>query len=153
MSELTTPATAHFDATTMMRYDANKRSTGVAYLIWFFLGGIGIHRFYLRRKGSAVAMLCLGLAASVFYFIAIGVAAGAATSTNGAHGIAGDAADAAANGAYGAAGVLWILGMIAGAIVGVWWLVDAFLIPGMTRDYNNGLITQLSNPGAAATLR
>lgn len=29
-------------------------STAVAYLLWFFLGWIGGHRYYLGRPGSAV---------------------------------------------------------------------------------------------------
>ena len=36
-------------------------STGVTYLLWFFLGLIGIHRFYLGRTGSAVTRLILTL--------------------------------------------------------------------------------------------
>jgi TM2 domain-containing membrane protein YozV len=35
-----------------------------AYLLWFFLGPFGGHRFYLGRKGSAIAQLLLSL--SVF---------------------------------------------------------------------------------------
>lgn len=42
-----------------MMYDANKKSTGVAYLLWFFLGGFGAHRFYLGATGTAVAQLLL----------------------------------------------------------------------------------------------
>jgi TM2 domain-containing membrane protein YozV len=141
VSDLTSPATAHFDATTMMRYDANKRSTGIAYLLWFFLGGLGVHRFYLRRTGTGVAMLCLSIAAVVFYMIGIGVAAGAGDPDN------------ASQAAAGAVSVLAILGFIAGAVVTVWWIVDAFLIPGMARAYNNGLIAQLSGPGAGVALR
>jgi TM2 domain-containing membrane protein YozV len=26
-----------------------KKSTGLAYVLWFFLGGLGVHNFYLRR--------------------------------------------------------------------------------------------------------
>jgi TM2 domain-containing membrane protein YozV len=37
----------------------NGKSTGVAYAFWFFLGTFGGHRFYLRRKGSAIAQLIL----------------------------------------------------------------------------------------------
>ncbi|MGX7393450.1 TM2 domain-containing protein [Carnobacterium mobile] len=35
----------------------NKKSTDVAYLLWFFLGSIGIHSFYLNRKGSGITIL------------------------------------------------------------------------------------------------
>jgi hypothetical protein len=29
------------------------------------------------------------------------------------------------------------------AILGLWWLIDALLIPGMTRSYNNRLVDEL----------
>lgn len=35
------------------------KETGIAYLFWFLLGGIGAHRFYLGFTGSAVALLVL----------------------------------------------------------------------------------------------
>jgi len=94
------------DATRMMRYDANKKSPLVAYLLWFFLGMLGGHRFYLGRIGSAVAILLLTIASWILTFVAIGL-------------------------------VLLL-------IPGIWVLVDAFLIPGMVRDFNNRLITELS---------
>ena len=37
------------------------KSTGVAYLLWLFFGGIGGHRFYLGYTGSGVAMLLITL--------------------------------------------------------------------------------------------
>jgi TM2 domain-containing membrane protein YozV len=36
-----------------------QKSTGVAYLLWFFLGGFGSHRFYLGKTGTAVAQLII----------------------------------------------------------------------------------------------
>ncbi|HEY3242135.1 MAG TPA: NINE protein [Phycisphaerae bacterium] len=58
------------------------KSIGVAYVLWFFLGVLGIHRFYLNRVGT---------------------------------------------------GVLWLL---TGGLLGIGWLVDLFLIPGMVRQAN-----------------
>lgn len=58
-------------------------STGVAYLLWFFLGLVSGHRWYLGRPGSAVLQILSYL--------------------------------------------MFGLGLI-------WWLVDAFLIPGMIRE-------------------
>ncbi|UJF33459.1 TM2 domain-containing protein [Paenibacillus hexagrammi] len=34
-----------------------QKSSGVAWLLWFFTGGIGGHRFYLGKTGTGVAML------------------------------------------------------------------------------------------------
>lgn len=39
----------------------NGKNLGIAYLFWFFLGGFGAHRFYLGKKGSAIAQLILTL--------------------------------------------------------------------------------------------
>lgn len=101
------------DAATMMRYDANKKSTSVAYLLWFFLGMFGAHRFYLGHTGTAVTLLVITLVSLPLMFVLIGL--------------------------------LTIL------IPCVWWLVDAFLIPSMTRDSNNGLVLHLSRTTPPAT--
>jgi TM2 domain-containing membrane protein YozV len=49
------------DARALMLFEANKKSIGVAYVLWFFLGMFGAHNFYLRRTGCAVAQLILSL--------------------------------------------------------------------------------------------
>jgi TM2 domain-containing membrane protein YozV len=36
-----------------------QKSAGVAYLLWFFVGGFGGHRFYLGKTGTAVAQLII----------------------------------------------------------------------------------------------
>ena len=51
----------------LMRYDAAKKSVGVAYMLWFFLGAFGVHRFYLGSWGIGVLILaCTGLAFVTF---------------------------------------------------------------------------------------
>lgn len=39
------------------QYDNEKKSEGVAYALWFFLGAFGGHRFYAGNIGMGVAML------------------------------------------------------------------------------------------------
>ncbi len=58
-------------ATRMMRYDAGKKSVGIAYLLWFFLGGIGVHRFYLGKWLSGILIL----ACTVLAFVTFGLTA------------------------------------------------------------------------------
>jgi TM2 domain-containing membrane protein YozV len=41
------------------RVTNDAKSAGVAYLLWFFLGTLGVHRFYLGRKGSGLVILLL----------------------------------------------------------------------------------------------
>ena len=61
------------DVTKMMTFEANKKSTGLAYVIWFFLGGLEIHRFYLGRTVSGAAMLTLCVLGWLTLFIYVGV--------------------------------------------------------------------------------
>ncbi len=94
------------DTDRMMRYDANRKSALLAYILWFFLGWFGLHRMYLGRIGSGVVMLLLQGVSWLTHFI--------------------------------------LIGYVGFAILALWWLIDAVLIPGMTRDYNNRLIDQLA---------
>lgn len=93
------------DAQTVMMYDATKKSLPVSYILWWFLGTFGAHRFYMGRTGSAIAMLVITLVSIPLTLILVG-----------------------------------ILGFM---VIGVWWLVDAFLIPGIVRDYNMRLAAHL----------
>jgi TM2 domain-containing membrane protein YozV len=93
------------DAERMMRYDANRKSALLAYMIWFFLGMFGVHRMYLGRWTSGLVMLGLNVVSWLTHFI--------------------------------------LIGYLGFAILGIWWLIDALLVPGMTRSYNNRLVDQL----------
>lgn len=94
------------DARVLMEYDIRRKSMVLAYLLWWFLGTLGAHRFYLGRTGSAVAMLIITL-------ISFPLA-------------------------------LLLIGYVGFALIGVWWLVDAFLIPGMVRSHNVRVMQVLS---------
>lgn len=41
------------------KIEINKKSTGLAFALWFFLGGFGAHRFYLGFKRSAIIIALL----------------------------------------------------------------------------------------------
>jgi TM2 domain-containing membrane protein YozV len=75
------------------------KDVGVAYLLWFFLGGLGGHHFYLNRPATGIAlasMSILGWCTLWFFFV----------------------------------------GLIFLVPVGIWWLVDAFLVSGWVREHN-----------------
>lgn len=95
------------DTQAMMAFQNNKKSTGLAYVLWFFLGSLGAHRFYLGRTGSAIGMLVL----CVLGWLTV-----------------------------------WMLGLGLLFLIplGIWLLVDIFLIPGIATQQNNRLISQLS---------
>jgi TM2 domain-containing membrane protein YozV len=86
-------------------FESNRKSAGLAYVLWFFLGGFGAHRFYLGQNGTAIAQLLLGILGWLPLFLG------------------------------------WI-------VLGIWLLVDLFLIPGITRDENMKVIEQLSGNGS-----
>ena len=48
------------------------KSTGIALVFWFFLGGLGGHRFYLERP-HAKTMLTLALLGVVLSFVGVGI--------------------------------------------------------------------------------
>ena len=48
------------DKATML-YMANKKSTMVGYVLWFFVGMFGAHRFYFKNTNSATVMLACTL--------------------------------------------------------------------------------------------
>lgn len=83
-----------------------SRSALVAYLLWFFLGFFGAHRFYLGRWGSGLVQLVLFGIGSALTFL--------------------------------------LVGYLPLALLGLWWLLDALLIPGMISSDNALLRWQIS---------
>jgi TM2 domain-containing membrane protein YozV len=49
------------DMRIMMMFEADKKEACVAYVLWFCLGWVGAHNFYLGRTGVAVVQLLLTL--------------------------------------------------------------------------------------------
>ncbi len=94
------------DAQAMMAFESRKKSTGVAYLLLIFLGGVGAHRFYLGRVGSACGQLALFVLGWMTAVLVIG---------------------------------FFLLGAL-----GVWLIVDLFLVPGIAESRNSALMKALS---------
>lgn len=89
------------------RVTNEAKSVGAAYLLWFFLGTLGAHRFYLGRTGSAVAQLILCVVGWLTTFLIIGFA------------------------------LLTVLG--------IWWIVDAFLISAMISEQKEEIRQRLTD--------
>jgi TM2 domain-containing membrane protein YozV len=60
------------DTLALMRFETNRKSVGVSYLLWFLLGLFGGHRFYNRRFGSAIAQLLLSIVGLILSFAGVG---------------------------------------------------------------------------------
>jgi TM2 domain-containing membrane protein YozV len=58
---LNNPSRSSMDTQALMLFDANKKSLGVSYVLWLFLGMFGGHRFYNGKTGSALAQLFLNI--------------------------------------------------------------------------------------------
>lgn len=101
------PVRRQDDAKRLMTFETHKKSMGVAYLLWFFLGGFGAHRFYLSETGTAIAMLVICLISIPLAIVGVG-----------------------------------FIGL---AAIGIWVLVDLFLIPSIARRKNTELMNQLSD--------
>ncbi|SEH86541.1 TM2 domain-containing protein [Paracoccus alkenifer] len=59
------------DAIAMMKFQSRAKSTGMAYLLWFFLGGLGAQRFYVGSAwvGALVALCTISGFVLLFPFI------------------------------------------------------------------------------------
>jgi TM2 domain-containing membrane protein YozV len=44
-----------------MIFAESRKSVGLAYVLWLFLGAFGVHRFYAGNTGSGIAQLLLAL--------------------------------------------------------------------------------------------
>lgn len=54
------------------QYDIEKKSLLAAYVLWFFLGYVGAHRFYLGRSVSGLLMLALSAVTLVLTLVSFG---------------------------------------------------------------------------------
>lgn len=49
-----------------------QKNLALAYVLWFFLGQLGIHRFYTGRAGTGIVQLLLGISGWATTAILIG---------------------------------------------------------------------------------
>ena len=94
------------DARAMMLFEANRKSMAVSYVLWFFVGVFGGHRFYNGRTGTAVTQLLMWIVGAMLVSV-LG------------------------------------LGLLLLVPLGLWLLLDAFLIPGWVTAHNTMLAREL----------
>ncbi len=131
-----------------IRYDADKKSKLVAYLLWFFLGAFGAHRFYAKRVLTGFIQLLMWAGAVALMVIAMMPAWDSLqkSAEADAAGTPDPALQQAATEAMAAVvqSPMYLGGLALLAIFGIWWLVDAFLIPGWIRRHNEALLASLA---------
>ena len=99
-----------------------SRSLATAYLVWFLVGALGGHRFYLGDgRGGRRYLLALGLGV-LLPVVGLGIALTTRTFEGVAIGLIGFIA-----------GLLVLLGVL------LMVLIDAFRLPGMTRRANSAM--------------
>ena len=99
--------------------DRRRKSTGIAYALWFFMGWLGLHKFYLGR-----------IAAGILYVVAPWVLIVSLFS---------GLIMAESNPEAGGAAVVAMFSLLALLVYGVWWVVDLFTIPGQVTACNENL--------------
>jgi len=117
-------------------YEAGRRSIGLAYVLWFFLGTLGAHRFYLKRS-SAWVQLGIFVAGLLLIAFAMWNVGNGTTVDYAGPGYASTSFEWTAVVTGGLLG--WLGGLLL-SLSWLWWLVDAFLIPLMVRDFNARLV-------------
>lgn len=88
------------------RISNDSKSLLVAYLLLFFVGFLGAHRFYLGKTTSAIIMLALTILGWLLTTV--------------------------------------VVGFVLLAAVGIWFLIDIFMIPSIATAHRNNLRMRLS---------
>lgn len=127
-----------YPRSSLAAYEARRRSTAVAYLLWFFLGLVGAHRFYAGETRSAVAMLLMQLLGGLS--MVAGVLRSGTMMTMDGPGIGSVYATLAPD---SETDLLIGLGSLLMGLVWFWWIIDLFLVPTLVRRYNLHLVSNL----------
>ena len=115
----------------MMWYESQKKSVGIAYLFWFFLGLFGGHRFYLQKKGTGAAILTITIV-SLFLMVISLILMDESSFM--------DESSSQPDDPFAGS---FFLGFITFLISIIWVLVDAFYLPKIVRIYNDDLAAWL----------
>ena len=110
------------------RISNEKKSTLVAYLLWFFLGSLAAHCFYLGKWKTGLLRLILGIVGILGFSIG-GIGLLASTSQQQIE---------------GSTAISSFFGVIL-LILGIWMVVDLFTIPKTIRQHQEALRQKYSN--------
>lgn len=68
-----TAAPISADSRVLLQYQINAKSEVLSFILWFFLGMFGAHRFYLGKTGSAVVQLLITIFSMLTFVLFIGL--------------------------------------------------------------------------------
>ena len=106
--------------------EKHKKSAGLAYLLWFFLGTLGIHKFYISKIGMGIVYIVSGIVAWTSLIIGLTIGVSELLSEDFLE----EAAESTSQAGLGAAMVIFIIFII---ILGIMLLIDLFTIPRQIR--------------------
>jgi TM2 domain-containing membrane protein YozV len=111
------------DVERLLTFQVQRKSKAAGYLLWFFLGGLGAHRYYVGRIGSGVGLLVLTGLFGLLVIFALEIP----WYTNGA--------------------------MAAGAVWAIWLVYDLAHISSWIEDHNMRLVRKGVRPTRDARAR
>jgi hypothetical protein len=114
------------------KIEINKKSTGLAFALWLFLGGFGLHRFYLGLKRSAIIIAIINIIGLMCLLYSLADASQATIEILQQQDI-----HQSNSFSYGMSLILIPLYL--------WLLIDAFRLSGWTKKYNLKVIEKFSN--------
>lgn len=114
------------------KIEINKKSIGLSFALWIFLGGFGAHRFYLGFKRSAIIIALLnafGIGCLLFSICDAGQATVEILQQQNVH---------------QSSSFSYVMSLILIPLY-FWVLVDAFRLSGWVKKYNLNIIEKFSN--------
>jgi TM2 domain-containing membrane protein YozV len=125
-------------------YEDKRKSTGVAYLLWLFIGLFGAHRLYASAGKTGWYMMALHVGG---WALLVGAFFWGSHSTTETYETAFGVSSFTNVEATARGGVVATIGWAMRAIAWLWWLLDIFLVPGMVRRCNSLLAIRLGLGG------
>lgn len=105
--------------------ERRKKSVSLAYVLWFFLSFLGIHKFYLGKISQGILYVIAPSIAVIFLVIGVFISFDPLVETTSEELTGGE--------------FLVVIGGLGLFIYGVWWFIDLFTIPNQVNKYNEDI--------------
>ena len=105
--------------------ERRKKSVSLAYVLWFFLSFLGIHKFYLGKISQGILYVIAPSIAVIFLVIGAFISFDPLVETTSEELTGGE--------------FLVVIGGLGLFIYGVWWFIDLFTIPNQVNKYNEDI--------------